>query len=200
MNQEQATALVKSELDKRETCSAQLLSDRTGVSILQVYKVLKVLVDSGVAQLHLIDDIKHYSISSKVVKLQAEPETKTTKLVTKPIGRDTTKFVINKQKQAYSKGQCAYQVVRMHIEKTNPTLEQLRLDFPDKIVGRFGVVNTLKEAQVLSPDRPRYNMKEHQVMTTSDGASVVVTNQWTVERFNLFIIASKQLGIDIRPE
>jgi hypothetical protein len=43
-------------------------------------------------------------------------------------------------------------------------------------------------------------MKEHQVMTTSDGASVVVTNQWTVERFNLFIIASKQLGIDIRPE
>lgn len=199
MNQEQATELVKSSLDKKETKSAQLLSERTGVSILQVYKVLKALVDSGVAQLHLINDIKHYSISSKGVKVQAESETKSS-IVIKPTGRDTTKFIINKQKQAYSKGQCAYQVVRMHIEKTKPSLAQLRLDFPDKIVGRFGVVNTLNEAQALSPDRPRYNMKEHQVMTTSDGASVVVTNQFTVERFNSFVIAAKQLGIDIRPE
>ena len=200
MNQEQATELVKSELNKKETRSAQFLSDKTGVSILQVYKVLKALVDSGVAQLHMIDEIKHYSISSKGVKVQAEPETKPSKLVIKPSGRDTTKFTIDKNKQPYSKGQCAYHVVHMHIEKTKPTLAQLRIDFPDTIVGRFCVFKKIEEARALSTDRPRYNMKDHQVLTTSDNVAVVVTNQWTVERFNLFITAAKQFGIDIRPE
>src|SRR5690606_28977953 len=108
-------------------------------------------------------------------------------------GRHTGKFLY--QKVPYSKSACALKVVTDFVQKNKPCLKQLKSVFPDDIVSRFGVVAELKAAQDLSKDRNRYHLNDHQVLTTSDGKKVVVTNQWTVDRFARFCEAAAAVGL-----
>lgn len=113
-------------------------------------------------------------------------------------GRHNGKFIYNKV--AYSKSMCALKVVSAYMEKKNPTLDELKEVFPDEIVSRFGVVNLLKSAKELSGRTPRYYMNEDQILTTSDGKKVVVTNQWTLERFLKFAEAAGKVGFKVKAE
>ena len=115
-----------------------------------------------------------------------------------PVGRHTGKFIYNKV--PYSKSACALKVVSDYVEKEKPSLKQLKAAFPDEIISRFGVVNDLKSAQELSKDRARYHLREHQILTTSDGKKVVVCNQFSIDRFFRFVEAAAVLGFKIKPE
>lgn len=126
-------------------------------------------------------------------KEEKKPEPKKEPAATN--GRDTSKYTF--QKQSLPKGQCVLAVVRAHMEAKKLTLANLRECFPDELVGRFGVVNTLSRAKELSPNRPRYFMKSEDIIKTSDNKAVVVCSQWTSERFDRFMEVAKKLGYKI---
>jgi hypothetical protein len=129
----------------------------------------------------------------------AEPKAEEKAEKKKPVAKEkhTGKFVFNKV--ALSKSQCALQIVTQYFEK-QPTLSQLKETFPDKVVSQFGIVKTLKEARGLSQLRSRYHLKDHQILTTSDGHKVAVTNQWTQDRFKQLLEIAETLGYKVKPE
>ena len=131
-------------------------------------------------------------------KKEDAPEPKTEKK--KPVAREkyTGKFVFNKV--TLSKSQCALEIVTQHVEKQKPTLAQLKETFPDKVVSQFGIVKILKDAKLLSKQRKRYHLKDHQILTTSDNHQVAVTNQWTQDRFQQLLEIAETLGYKVKPE
>ena len=73
--------------------------------------------------------------------------------------------------------------------------------FLDDIVSRFAVVVELKAAQYhLSKVRNRFHLNDHQVLTISDLNKVVVTNQWTVDRFRRFCQAGLVVGMKVKAD
>ncbi len=209
MTIEEARVLIHEELGKQPSLTAQDLGERTGIAVMMCYKVLKADVESGDVAMEIIDEMKHYTLTvseteaneqpvSEPEPLEQEDNEVSSTVVVQSSGRDTTKFIF--KKKAYSKSGCVLAVVTDYVNTSKPTLEQLKAGFPDAIVGRFGVINSLEKAKELSPDRARYFMKDDQLLTTSDNITVAVCNQWTLGRFAEFMNAAGKLGYKISPE
>jgi len=90
-----------------------------------------------------------------------------------------------------SKGRLALSVVRKFVTDTSPTLKQLKTMFPDEIVKPYGVIKSVVDALELSPDpkRKRYFLNDEDIILLSKGKikKVCVTNQWTNDRFTVFM-------------
>ena len=215
MKTEQATALLAQALiqdgaDPQPNALAKLLT----IPVIQVRNVMNRLSKDGLIEIGEDEKGKTYTVKDpEGLKALAgtqtdtsgepEPEQKGEAPVKKQAppertGRHTGKFLY--QKVPYSKSACALKVVTDFVQKNKPSLKQLKSVFPDDIVSRFGVVAELKTAQDLSKDRNRYHLNDHQLLTTSDGKKVVVTNQWTVDRFARFCEAALVIGVKTEPD
>ncbi len=217
MKTEQATTLIAHGLlqdgaDTQPNALAELLK----IPVIQVHNVISRLNKDGLIEINEDEKGKAYTVKDPEglkalagtqtdASAEPEPEKKAEAPVKKQAvpertGRHTGKFLYGKEKVPYSKSACALKVVSDYVEKEKPSLKQLKSVFSEDIVSRFGVVAELKAAQDLSKDRNRYHLNDHQVLTTSDAKKVVVTNQWTVDRFARFCEAAAAVGLRVRPE
>jgi hypothetical protein len=215
MTIDEAKIIIREELKKQAGQSAQQLCETTGIIKLLVYKALKADLKEGIITEEVIEEVKRYTLvdapEEKTEDEQAKeesapveessPEEKPVHTPAPSTGRDTTKFMF--MKKPYAKSGCVLAVLKDYVTTKQPTYDQVKEIFPDTIVGRFGVTNILDGeggAKELSPDRPRYFMKEDQLLTTSDGVVLAVCNQWTLQRFVEFMDAAAKVGIKIKPE
>lgn len=127
-----------------------------------------------------------------------EPNDEKKKLEQKPTGRDLTKYSFNGLEEL-SKGRLALAVIRS-IAVTNPKikLKELVEVYPDTLVPPYGVIKPKKEALEISKGRPRFFIKQEEMVKLAD-ADICVSNQWTTERINEFIsISKKKFGLKIK--
>lgn len=215
MNMNEATGHIVDMLLEKKEVTAQEISYKHKIALVQIYALMKKFEAAGAvkkeekdnAKLFILKDAKKLGAvaaeeptatgkeSKSVKKKEEKGSSKAVPEVVNKSGRDTTKYTF--QKQTLPKGQCVLAVVRTHMDAKKLTLVNLKECFPDNIVGRFGVVNTLSKAKELSPDRPRYFMKDTDIIKTADHKQVVVCSQWTSERFDKFLEVSKKLGYKI---
>lgn len=100
----------------------------------------------------------------------------------------------------FKKGPLALAVVKKTVEK-NPafTLANLKETFPDEIVKYYGICQTLKYGQEKSGKYyQRYFIKADQIIKLQNGEEIVVTNQWTKDSIEKFIVICKKLGFKIK--
>lgn len=214
MNIEAARSVILSELKTSKTTTPNQISQNTMVPLIQVYNVMKQLEDLKVVKTVIEDKGRTYTVitpeklNEKIFQVPVKPTITKNPVKPSPVekeikiktGRDTTKYIF--RKTAYSKGLCAWQVVQAYIKEKNPTYEKLVQIFPHEIVQRFGIVRTVDEAKALCTDgRPRYySTKPEQILRTADNFDVVVTTQWTLDRFINFIVIADKLGYQIKAE
>lgn len=192
---------------KHQKITAQQLNYTPySIPFVQSYGVLAHLIELGAVTKE--QDNKTYTLIDKEKMIKAfgidapvEPKSKKIdKLVPVLTGRNTSQYVFEKIKR--SKSQTVLAVVQAYVsDNKNVTYEKLVQVFPP-IVKRFGIVNTIEKAKVLSPDstRPRYFFKGHQIITTKDKQQVVVCNQFIHSNFLEFIVLAKEeLGYVITP-
>ena len=191
-------------LQEHKSVTAQQLNYAPySVSNVQCYGFMKILMEAGA----VTKDDKTYTLIDEKKALAAfdmdAPVEPKSEKVSKPTpvlsGRNTSQYVFEKVKR--SKGQTVLAVVQAYVrDNKNITYKKLLTVFPPQ-VKRFGTINNMTEAKVLSPDstRPRYFMKDHQIVTTKDKTQVVVTNQWIHSAFLEFVVLSKALGYVITP-
>lgn len=195
----EARILIAGALIKKDNLSPQELHQATHVPLIQIYRAVKEMVNDKLIRIEERDDNKLYHITNlKALEEFAtnNEEVKTETPAKSPAsGRDTSKYIF--QKETLPKGRCAHAVVKAYLAKNPSSLKQLQEVFPNEVIGRFGIVNSLSAAKSLSKDRPRYFMKDDQILTATDGP-IVVCSQWTSERFEKFMSIAKGLGYKIK--
>lgn len=210
---QEAKALIAETLLEKEKLTPQELNYATKVPLIQVYNVVKTLEKEGLITIEESEDTKHYLVkdakglegltskaeSEKTEPTQKDKQKEKTDPKIEPSGRHTGKFIF--RKIPYSKSQCVYQIVAAFVKEKSPTFAEIEKAFPPEIVSRFGVAALLSKAETLNGnDRVRYHMKDHMILTTSDKKKVVVTNQWSLDRFLKFAEAAAKLGYKVKPE
>ena len=146
------------------------------------------------------DEDKSSSSENEEEKETVNDDAGETKSTTKPVGRDLTKYTFNGLEDL-SKGRLALAVIR-HIAVINPKikLKELLESFPDILVAPYGVLKPKKEALEISKGRPRFFIKQEEMVKLADG-EICVSNQWTSERINEFIsISKKNYGLKIKTQ
>jgi len=201
MQIEEVRKIIYNELKKKKSITAQALNYTPhNIPFIQSYGVLAHLVELDAVEKNdktytLIDEKKAIGIFNG--KVSVKPEIKKVKPLLVKSGRNTSKYVF--EKTVFSKGACVLAVVTAYVRDNNPTYNELEKVFPP-IVKRYGIINTFKKAKELSPDRPRYFMKDNQILETKDKVKVVVTNQWVHEKFMEFVDMMNGVGYLITPE
>jgi len=199
MQIEEVRKIIYNELKKKKSITAQALNYTPhNIPFIQSYGVLAHLMELGAVEKQdriyvLVDEKKAVGIFSG--KVSVKSEIKKVKPLLVKSGRNTSKYVF--EKIVYSKGACVLAVVKAYVKDNNPTYKELEKVFPP-LVKRYGILNTLEKAKELSPDRPRYFMKDNQILITKDKVNVVVTNQWVHEKFIEFVEFSKRINYIIK--
>lgn len=209
MVQQDVDKKVKGLLQKKpqENFSAKMLADSIGCAVIQVHKTLKTLTDAK--EITMIEDggekkFQFGQIPSTEIRTEsssiknddtANKNNAEKKRYTPPKGRDTTKYKYKGVE--YAKGRFCLEVLRDYINKKKPSLDKLEKLFPAEIVQKWGVFALKREAVKLSSEYKRYFLDNEDVLKTSDGQAICVTNQWTVERLEGFIGCCLKAGIDL---
>jgi len=111
-------------------------------------------------------------------------------------GRDLTKYKFNGEE--YSKGRLAHAIISQYAKEKKPSLKQALALFPAEIIQPYGLIAEVKEARKLSKSRPRFFLKEEEVVKLRD-CSICISNQFTTERIaKVIAIARKELKYTIR--
>lgn len=213
----EACALIAGALLKKDGLTPQEIHYSTKIPLIQIYRAIKGMEKDELINIQEDENKKYYHVNDAAAlqtfmdtvndREEVEPEKEQNGDKPKPSpnkesthnGRHTGKFIF--RKVAYSKSMCAYQVVSAFAKEKKPTLKELEKAFDPSIVSRFGVVATLDKAKELSSgDRARYHMKEHLILTTRDKQQVVVTNQWSISRFEAFAEAAEKVGYKVKAE
>ncbi|MCW8896866.1 MAG: hypothetical protein OQJ96_13465 [Flavobacteriales bacterium] len=196
--------IIYNELKKKKSITAQILNYTPyNIPFIQSYGVLAHLVELGAVEKNdriyiLIDEKKALGIFND--KVPAKPEIKKVKPVTVVQSRNTSKYVFEKIKR--SKSQTVLHLVKAYVrDNKDITFKQLEKIFPP-LIKCFGVVNTIEQARLLSPDpkRARYFFKEEHIITTKDKQRVVVCNQFVYSAFLEVLVIAKDLGYVVTPE
>ena len=194
--------IIFNELKKKKSITAQVLNYTPhNIPFIQSYGVLAHLVELGAVEKQertyvLVDEKKALGIFNDKSLAKQPKEQKVKPLLIKS-ERNTSKYVF--EKTVYSKGACVHAVVAAFIRDKNPTYKELEKAFPP-LVKRYGIINTIEKAKELSPDRPRYFMKDNQILETKDKISVAITNQWVHEKFMEFVDMMNGVGYLITPD
>lgn len=212
----EACALIAGALLKKDGLTPQEIHYSTKIPLIQIYRAIKGMEKDELITIKEGENNKHYHVNDVTAlkkfmdtvddREEVEPEKEQNEEKPKPPsnkeathnGRHTGKFIF--RKVAYSKSMCAYQVVSAFVNEKKPTLKELEEAFDPSIVSRFGVVATLDKAKELSGDRVRYHMKDHMILTTKDKQQAVVTNQWSITRFEAFAEAAEKVGYKVKAE
>lgn len=123
---------------------------------------------------------------------------KTDSIIPLKSGRDLTKYTFNGQ-SGLNKGRLALAIIRQ-IAFEHPMLKykQLLEVFPDEIVPPYGVIKEKKEALEVSKARPRFFIKEDEMVKVAD-ATIYVSNQWMPDRLEMFLKKAKEAyGIKVK--
>jgi hypothetical protein len=132
--------------------------------------------------------------ASKPAKKSAKPSKRTADNFNRNFGR------IKVNGETLSKGRAVHAVVAAHIEKKKPTLAQLKATFPDELLKNYGVIQEIGKARKYSVNgKTRYFVNKEDVLTTKDGKSIAVCNQFSTENVKPFIKTAKTLGITMTP-
>ena len=115
--------------------------------------------------------------------------------VPKSTGRDSSKFIFDGGQ--HGKGPLVRAVVAKYVEDHKDiTYEQLKSVFPDALLKRFGIFQQEAKAREIAGKGNRYFTKPGQVITLAD-CSVVVCNQFTAENIQPFLKTARGLGYEI---
>lgn len=127
-----------------------------------------------------------------VTDVKAEPAKKTA-------GRNTGTYLFNGA--SYNKGKLINAVVAAHVAKNkNITHDKLKDVFPDTLLKRFGIFQTVEKGRELSgPKYDRYFFKEEFQIKLKD-AVIVTCNQITGENILPFLEVVAKLGYVIEAE
>ena len=106
--------------------------------------------------------------------------------------RDMKKYRFDNQQ--YGKSNLVLAVVKKYVEKhKNITAAKLKEVFPDELLQRFGVFQTVVKAkQFTSGGRERFFLKPEQVVKIS-GGPIAISNQWTSESIQPFLKIARKL-------
>jgi hypothetical protein len=132
----------------------------------------------------------------QTTETQTKVETKPTKATT---SRNTGTFKF--AGSSYNKGKLINAVVTAHVaQNKNINVEKLRLAFPDTLLKRFGIFQTVEKAREISgPKYDRYFFKDDLQIKLKD-AVIVTCNQITSDNLLPFLEQCSKLGIVIEAE
>ena len=216
MTTKEASVLIaRALLLKGANTQPKTLAEQLTIPIIQIHNVMNSFNKDGLIEIGEDEKGKTYTVKNEeglkalLVDVKGEepkkedaPEPKAEEKAEKkkPVAKEKQKgrYIFNKL--TLSKSQCALHIVSQYVKNQNPTLDQLLEKFPAKSIPRFGIVNTLKEAKLLSKQRKRYHLKDGQILTTSDSHQIAVTNQWTQDRFQQLLEIAQTLGYKVKPE
>ena len=106
--------------------------------------------------------------------------------------RDNTKYSFN-GKEDLAKNRTVLEIVKKYKEDKNPSFDELKNAFPDKLQGSSHVV--MKKNDVRSNLFRNYFINE--VIKLSDGTEVVVSNQWGKDNIDKLLKRANELGYTV---
>ena len=193
---------------KNPESNVDTIATGTAIFKLNVYKVLKTLVETK--QLSIVDQSNppRYILVNRTVKAKQDPilskktseekkgETQDVFPKNKTTGRDTSKLKF--MGKEYAKGQLVLAVVKHHCETHKTTLAKLKEIFADEsLQPRYGMIQLLNTAKKLSEGRDRFFLKPEQLIKIGE-AKVAVCNQWGSNNIGGFLKVAKKLGYTIK--
>lgn len=111
--------------------------------------------------------------------------------------RDLSKFQF--ESEVYGKGRLVLAVVRASVLKSPPkNCGDLKLRFPDKLQGAWGVVSNVQEVEkrLGAKAKKRYFINEDEIIHLASNEAVAVSNQWG-NNFDGFLSHARELGFKI---
>lgn len=213
MKTEEVRKIVISALKQQPVVTAQEINYASRVPFVQIYVVMASFVKNGSVQLNESDGKKSYTLidesklddviapaektkPEKVTTVKEEADETEEKLI-KKTGRDLSTYKFNGNE--YNKGRLAHAIVSFYVLEKKPSLKAIIELFPATLIPPYGMIETIKKAQEISKERPRFFVKSEEVIKLRDGNNIAVSNQWTTERIDkLITIARKQLGYKIK--
>ncbi len=132
-------------------------------------------------------------------QIAAQPSDTQTKTAKKNTGRNTGTYLFNGT--SYNKGKLINTVVAAHVAKNkNITHDKLKDVFPDTLLKRFGIFQTVEKAREISGAKyDRYFFKEEFQIKLKD-CVIVTCNQITSENILPFLEVCAKLGYEITAE
>lgn len=206
-------------LKEKKTITAQEINQlsKGAIPLVQIYGAMNVLISEGAVSIDSADGKKIYKLIDESKILVSEPipgtekknETKeevavpvkgkeknTVKEKNKPTkGRDLTTYRFNGE--TYNKGRLALAIVKQ-FATSKTSFAQVIKQFPTDLVKPYGFVVKIEQARKLSNPRPRFFLKDTEVIKIKD-ATIAVSNQLDSARIKAIItIAKKELGYNIK--
>lgn len=211
MKTEKARDIIIAALKEKSTITSQEINyaSKGTIAFVQIYGILKSLINNGSVQMNESDGKKVYTLIDES-KLTDEPKlvVKTKPEKIKPVekieddekeekqkvktGRDLTTYKFNGID--YNKGRLAHAIISQYAKEKKPTLKAALEMFPDEIVRPYGVIRPIKEAKVLNK---RFFARPEEEIKLRD-AVIAVSNQFTPERIAKVIAIGKKLGYKIK--
>jgi len=220
MTLEESTKKIMVYLSGKAMQTAKEINAATNVPFVQIFGILKRYEGKGISvELPRAKGAKFFSISDPkkiqdmlsklaaptVLKIAETKSDATKSEVSSPqrvLGknkkpaRDTGKFIFRKG-EPKGKGPTVLAVLQAYVAEKKPLLYELKTAWPDSLVSKWGVTETLSKAR--EHDRQRYFTKDNQVLVTKDKKKLCVTNQWDASRFAAFLDVAAQFGYKIKP-
>ena len=86
------------------------------------------------------------------------------------------------------------------MEKKKPTLAQLQAAIPNELMKNYGIIQEVGKARKYSMNgKNRFFVNKEDLITTKDGKTVAVCNQFSTENVKPFIKHAKTLGFVMTP-
>jgi len=193
---------------KNEESTVDAIAAGTGVFKLNVYKILKGLLENKRLKVVEKSNPPRYILGNKVIKGKQDinsdkkvPQEEKGEVLDvfpklKKTGRDTSKLMF--MGKEYGKGPLVLAVIKHYCENNKVSLAKLKELFPDESLSpRYGVVQLLNTAKKLSVGRDRFFLKPEQLIKVGD-AKVAVTSQWGAGNIGKFLSIAKKLGYTIK--
>lgn len=220
MTLEESTKKIMAHLSGKAMQTAKEINAATNVPFVQIFGILKKYEGKGISvELPRAKGAKFFSISDPkkiqemlsklnvptVIKIAEEKTTSTKNDLSSPqrtLGknkkpaRDTSKFVFRRS-EPMGKGKTVLAIMQAYVKEKKPLLYELKTAWPDSLVSRWGITESLSKAK--EHDRQRYFTADSQILVTSDKKKMAVTNQWDASRWAAFLEVAKKLGYKVTP-
>ena len=213
MKTEQVFEITIAKLKGQENITAQEMMYKHKIPAVQFYSCVNSLIKLSAVKLNEYEGKKSWTlvdagklpVAEKVTPKKESGEKKQSAIVKEEIkplknsqqkGRDLSKYKFNGAE--YNKGRLALAIIFEYAKTKKPTLKQALTIFPAEIVPPYGTIAEVKEARKMSKARPRFFLKDEELVRLKD-CVIAVSNQWTVDRVNRIIaIAKKDLKFSIK--
>jgi hypothetical protein len=181
--------LVSADFSKELTTSVMWLN-RKGLDIRCVR--LKPYRDDGSVYLDVQQVIPLPEAAEYEIRIREQQEERQESISS---GRDLTKYIF--EGEIYPKNRLVHAVVSAYIrDHPQTTFSQLKEAFPDELHTIFGVFAEVSYAKSRTDrsGRPRYFLKQEELLKTEDGIHIAVCSQWGLPGMHPFLQRARELG------